>query len=582
MAETMISSVPRLTVVLLFAGACARLPAPPPALQRPMASAEVEYLRCEDETRPVTRLRPEEERGGAVRVVAGSRLVFAFAVLDQAPEIGFVHLEVRLGDRTLLTQRVSVKRRRHWFHASVDFKTPTEGRVSFRFSHAGVDGRRFDAADTDRSAWLALSVPRVYAPASPRRVLVWISQDTLRADHLGAYGYRRNTSPHFDARSRGWLLFEDASASASWTLPSMASQFTSLPPSFHGAVLHDLLPDPRAPTLFQELARDGFTVLGVTGNDLITSDLTMTRGFDALWYLKGRAEKLSMQLLSALGEWNGGDLALFVHFMDPHAPYLPPRSTRFLFHRPHDDPEPSSNWESLSKVEAPGDVEHIVALYDENIAYADARIDDLLGALEERGLLQDAVIAYTSDHGEEFREHGGWHHGGTLYQEVLRVPLALRVPGLPGARVRQPVSLVDLAPTLLGALGVAAPESFRGHSLLTTLATDGGGGGRPILAETQLTPRGEALLAWRTGSSKLVIHAPRGLDKPVTVLSEQFYDLQSDPGEILRIESDPRGRASRDAALAYLMRARRQAGAPRPASLDKETLERLQALGYLR
>jgi arylsulfatase A-like enzyme len=514
--------------------------------------------------------------------VAGSRLEFAFAVLDQAPDLGFVHFEVRLGDRTLARQRVSVKRRRHWFRQSVRFDGPAAGRLSFRFIHARIDGQPLDAASTDGSAWLALSLPRVYAPAPPGRVLVWISQDTLRADHLGAYGYGRDTSPRFDARARDWILFEDATASSSWTLPSMVSQFTAQPPSLHGAVLHDLLPDPRAQTLFQGLAHDGFTVLGVTSNDLITPDLTMTRGFDALWYVEGRAPELSRRLLAALDEWEGGDLALFIHLMDSHAPYLPPKSTRFRFHRPHDGPEPATGWESLRLLKAPADIEHIVAIYDEEIAYADAAIDDLLRALDERGLLQRAVIAYTSDHGEEFGEHGGWQHGGTLHQEVLRVPLALRVPGLPGARVRRPVSLVDLAPTLQDVLKVPSPQSFWGRSLLKGLAAAGGGVGRPIISETQLTPQHEALLAWRTGPMKVVIHTPRGVEAPLKVLSEDFYDLEADPGETRRAAAGPPHRAAHDAALAYLEDARRQAGAPRPASLDKGTLDRLRALGYLR
>src|SRR5262249_35008479 len=143
-------------------------------------------------------------------------------------------------------------------------------------------------------------------------------------DHLSAYGYARPTSPRFDRMARDFALFERAVAACSWTLPSLASQFTSRYPTYHGALRHNLPLNHASRSLFETLAGEGFTVLGVTGNDLVSPALGLARGFDALWYADGRGQDLAARLESALGEWGGGDVALFVHLMDPHAPYVPP------------------------------------------------------------------------------------------------------------------------------------------------------------------------------------------------------------------------------------------------------------------
>jgi sulfatase-like protein len=179
-----------------------------------------------------------------------------------------------------------------------------------------------------------------------------------------------------------------------------------------------------------------FVVVGVDGAD---------------WRLM---EPVTM-LVQALSEWRGGDLALFAHYMDPHYPYDPPPSYAGLF--PNDGADAGGGGGSRASVEA---------LYDGELAYTDSQIDLLLKELERRGLLRDAVIVYTADHGEEFLDHGGWRHSRTLYQEMLHVPLAVRLPGVGGRRITEKVSLVDLAPTLLGALGIPAPASCQGRSLL--------------------------------------------------------------------------------------------------------------------
>jgi len=539
-------------------------------------AAPTSWFRFESESRPALRLRAGEERRWRVRLEPGTRLVFALGFPESAP--GFVHLEVEAGGRPAFAARLSAQRSGHWFHRQATLDLSGEVDLVFRTRHAAAGGKPL-AGDAGAAPWIALAPPRLYRPRrGPGRVFVWISQDTVRADHLGAYGYARATSPRFDGLARESVLFEQASASSSWTLPSLASQFTARHPSYHGAVLHNLMPDERAPRLFELLAQAGFTVLGVTGNDLVSPAQGTASGLDALWFDEGRAARLSARLLAALDEWGGGDLALFVHYMDPHATYVPPPPFDRAFGAPL-DPEPDTHFQLLARVRDPRQVSRVVELYDGEIAYTDSVIGDLLDELRRRGLLERAVVAYTADHGEEFLDHGGWHHGSNLYEESLRVPFALRIPGVAGRRVREPVSLVDFAPSVLDALGLAAPPSFQGRSLLA-LARGGAAHREPVVAETRLNTGHPELVALRQGPRKLILLVPPGRAPNFPVLHEELYQLDDDPGE-RHNRAGPSEESLRKAGLAYLRRARAERGEPRAASLDPETLERLKALGYV-
>ena len=433
-----------------------------------------------------------------------------------------------------------------------------------------------EGAGAAASPWIVVASPRIETPRrEPGRVLVWISQDTVRADHLSAYGYPRATSPRFDRRSPAWVVFDDALATSSWTLPSLGSQFTSRYPLFHGATGARRRRDERYPTLFESLAGAGFTVLGITANDFVSSYFGLADGFDALRFTGGsegpegrqRAEDLNRLALEALAEWRGGDLALFVHYMDPHHPYDPPPPFDAMFpvDAAKDDGHGSSGRARME------------AAYDGEIAYTDAQIDALLEELERRGLLRDAVIVYTADHGEEFLDHGGWKHSRTVYREMLHVPLALRLPGTGGRRVAETVSLIDLAPTVLEALGVAAPASFQGRSMLP-LARGERLAAREIYAETGRTTDGSLRLAVQLGSVKYVRTQYNDAGKPP---GEELFDLAADPTEQKSDLDHPEAERLRRYATAYLARGRDEAPKAATAEVPSEVRARLRALGYL-
>ena len=232
-------------LALLIASCQISTTSPPPPMVRLGGAGEARSLRFEDETRPVLDLTSGEARVFRVDVEPGSQMVFAVAILENAPAAGFVHLRLTVEGREVFTDRFSVRRRGHWFHRAITLEDSGPVEIGFRAHHGKARGGAFPDTGTDGEPFIAISMPRVYRAAADereRRVFVWISQDALRADHLGSYGYSRATSPHFDARAESWTVFESATASASWTLPSMTSQFLSRHPSSHGAVLHNLLP----------------------------------------------------------------------------------------------------------------------------------------------------------------------------------------------------------------------------------------------------------------------------------------------------------------------------------------------------
>jgi arylsulfatase A-like enzyme len=504
------------------------------------------------ETRPAVLYRPGEVLSCATYAPAGAQLVFSAGFGDRAPRGGKVTFRVRANGREVYSRALS-PHHTHWLTESVPLEV---GNVHLEWDAV------YDGASGDED-WLCLGSPRIQVPkpAEKRRILVWISQDTLRADHLGAYGYPRSTSPNFDLLAQKSVVFEKAVSTASWTLPSLASQFTSRYPSFHGAVTDETARDPRFATLFEPLSEEGFTVLGVTGNAFVSEDFGLATGFDALWYTHGRAVKVNALVADALSETGPGDLVLFVHYMDPHSPYQPPPpfDTQFGPRKPYAERTPAN----LPLYES---------LYDGEIAYADHMIGKVLDALRQRKLLERAVFVYTADHGEEFLDHGGWTHGYTLYEELLHVPFALQAPGLTPARIKAPVSMLDLAPTLLSLLGVAPPQSFQGTSLAPLLAQ--GERTEPTLfAETERTKDQTHRVMARRGVSKYIL----SLAKSGGTAREEVFDLEKDPRETRSlIPSSPELRQQVDAYLAQA-----QAVHGRRAQMSAETREDLRALGYV-
>lgn len=315
---------------------------------------------------------------------------------------------------------------------------------------------------------------RPAAPPVPPERVVLISIDTLRPDHLGTYGYARPTSPNLDAFAAGGAVFLDVTSPSPWTLPSHASLLTGLYPGRHGLVSSRAQLPETVTTLAAHLAARGFATAAVVHSNYLSRVFGLDRGFQRFRYVQESvsqrepSREITDQALAWAAEMHGQRSLLFVHYYDVHSDYrsLPEYETQFV--RPYAGTVDGTTAQLLEARRSgrhfdDADVQHLIDLYDAGIRQMDDELARLL-----RGLAEDprTLVIVTADHGEEFLEHGGVLHGRTQYQELVRVPLIVRGPGVPrGVRVTRTASLVDVMPTILGALGVEVPSGLDGADL---------------------------------------------------------------------------------------------------------------------
>jgi arylsulfatase A-like enzyme len=410
------------------------------------------------------------------------------------------------------------------------------GRVA-RLELAGLEG----SAELEE---LVLLFP--VAPAQPsgsaldeRPHVVIYLVDTLRADRLGAYGHPAPTSPRFDAFAGEALLFEDAWAQASWTRPATGSILTGLHPALHGADREDRALAPELTTLAESLKSAGYRTAAFVANHLVGGRFGFDQGFD---HWNGGDDGLYGAPAAALGEralaWldqGRGPFFLYVHTLEPHSPYTPEPP----FEAPFAVPGYTGSRDTLGLLRlgqlgrlAPDGLRFLESRYQGEIRQNDAAFGALLDGLRARGLFDRSVVVFTSDHGEELLEHGGTEHAKTLYQELLRVPLAVRLPGGRGGGTREthPVQQIDLMPTLLRLAGLPPARGLPGRDLADRwLGRDARPLEPPLLfAEERFTVISKA--AVRAGDAKLILNSDgEALWRAGTQL--ELYDLERDPGE---------------------------------------------------
>jgi arylsulfatase A-like enzyme len=425
---------------------------------------------------------------------------------------------------------------------------------------------------------------------SPAVILIVV--DTLRADHLGTYGAARFTSPELDAYARRGAVFEHAYAPSPWTLPTVASVFTGLLASQHGAgslltvdrkVLFARLGDGPT-TLGEHLRGFGYPTHAVAGNPNLHPRFGVSRGFDTYDYRAGgmdhirRADAVVEASIAWIKARRGAPFFLFIHLFDPHMNYDPPEPTRGRFTGGLPAGRLALPFAESSRVRAgrlwlSGDEQAFVrAAYDEEIAFVDLQLGRLFTALRNDGVLDRSLVIFTADHGEEFWDHNGFEHGHTLYDELLRVPLIVWGPGVRPARIDTPVSLVDIAPTILDALAAPPIADAAGVSLWPLLT----GGAEPpprILFADHIRygPERAAVVRW---PHKAVIDLDTG--------ARQLFDLEQDPGERVNIAAkEPATMSALAAEISERVIAREAQPAPEAVTLDSATRQRLQELGYL-
>lgn len=385
--------------------------------------------------------------------------------------------------------------------------------------------------------------------------IVFIGLDTVRSDHLGCYGYGRDTSPAIDRLASDGTLFEYAVSHSPWTLPSFASAFTSLYPTQHGAGFLESTMGRRFPTLGTILADHGYSTGAIVNTAALNPAFGVDRGFahyDVVPMAAGRvADGTTRAALEWIDAQDGKPFFAFVHYYDPHLPFAPPAPYDTLFDPDYTgeigksfDPEFLMNDRptGFQRMNAfsERDREHIKALYDGEIAFADRAIGELLDGLDNRGLRENTVVVFMSDHGEEFFDHGGFAHGHTLYEELLRVPLIFRLPRRVPANLRIPgmVRLVDIMPTLLSLLGIDSGASMEGRDLSPLFSGETAAAPAEAGALLEEEAFSEALLYGQ--EQKGITAFPYKLILQIEAGSEMLFDLDADPDEQVNLVSDAR------------------------------------------
>ena len=391
------------------------------------------------------------------------------------------------------------------------------------------------------------------------------------------------------------MRWSEARAQSSWTKPAVATLLTGLYPASHGADLRARGIAPEVETLAARLGAAGYQSAMFTTNPTVTAKFGFDRGFDEFHYLshprgrgKGRGHVDSAEIHRAVVAWFDRrdperPFFLVVHTLDPHDPYNPPEPFKSRF-APGVDAKVAccirpQELAALTPAAARERASQMMALYDGEIAQNDASFGALYDALARRGLLERSALLVTADHGEEFYDHGGWRHAETLYEEVVRIPLLLRLPGgSHGGRVIEaPADQIDVAPTLLDLARLETPALLPGASWLPALA-----GAAPPAAESfaWLEHPSFSIASAVDGPWK-VLRSRGGWRPPLERGGDELYDLAADPleRENLTSKNPPRRHwltTRLAAATARQVRATPTADVPIDPDLERE----LRALGY--
>lgn len=449
------------------------------------------------------------------------------------------------------------------------------------------------------SVKLLIDRARLPERTTERSDILFISIDTLRADHLSLYGYERSTTPGIDELASRAIVFENAYSQSPKTAISHMSMLTGLYPEAHGvrqwtAESGQRLSDD-IPTLATILAQYGYQTAAQAAGGHMRRELGFDQGIEHFEKIASLRESIDrgVDVIRRMATNPQRPYFFFLHTYAVHDPYVPERKYRKMFVDPEYAGEiigdrgelrrlAGEGWNSQHELywarvdrESPEDRRRLVDLYDSGIRQMDDQISRFLTTLRADGVLDNAITVFVSDHGEEFLEHGGFLHE-TVYQELLRVPLILSFPGergrkYSGRREHSVVRLIDLAPTLLDFIGVPIPEHIQGRSLLPILSGEGDIE-RMVLSSW---PRG-SFRSLRSGDWKLVRHGD----------SDELYDLESDPREEKDLATTQPSRVSelRDTMRQLVSSSRTIRNSVRWGEQivpDEQALEELRALGYI-
>jgi len=447
---------------------------------------------------------------------------------------------------------------------------------------------------------------RVAATRVERENVLLIVIDTLRPDHMGCYGYDRQTTPNIDRLAARSLVFDNAYASSSWTRTSVASLLTGLDPYRHGVFSEggeESILYPSAVSLAEVLRENGYRTAGISGNPHVSRESGFDQGFDSFlsigkWPQENNTREVAEAALRSL---RGLDPAqgnfLYIHFLDPHDPWVSPEDCgSFLAGLSVRQPavlagnayvlsgefeieqELSSGRLPRARELSAEELDYLRGLYDCEISLVDREIGRIMKYLEQARWSERTIVILCSDHGEEFGEHGMLRHGYQLFGETVRVPLVLYLPGRDVAgRRSEAVELVDVAPTVLSLVGLSGETEGLDGVVLPGVRT-------PQAARRE-APTAFGVTRFRKRNHAYVVSGTMKL----------IWDFQAGAGKLYDLGADPREREPREPVESpwgrkLLPRLERwmveglAAALPRDATageMDEETKQLLRALGYV-
>jgi arylsulfatase A-like enzyme len=473
---------------------------------------------------------------------------------------------------------------RGWIKEDIDLRPYANKQIRLTFETSA------SAANKNLlSAWINPVI--IDTSASPKKLnVILISIDTLRSDHLSCYGYAKNTTPHIDQLAKKGVIFRNTIAQAPYTMSSHMSLLTSLYPSFHGVnKLKESYLNSEVTTLAEALYNEAYRTWAIVGGGQLSAGYGFAEGFETFieYNHKTDVQFKVDETIEFLEKEKHNNFFVFFHTFRPHAPYKPPAPYKTMFDSNYagyvDGQISTINAMNDGKIPMTlRDVQHLQALYDGEIRQTDDALAPLFEYLHKTGLDENTLVVITSDHGEEFAEHGKVGlHSHTLYDELLRVPLIMVLPGtLPkGLTIDNQVRSIDIAPTILETLQIHKVDSMQGTSLVNLMETGVANADEKYAYSERLPTDKIYLRSARTSSSKFIYEE----DRDDGHQNYMQFDLKGDPKEQHNLYSpSSQGKDKFMSQIQFLIQKERNTKAvARRQELDPETVETLKALGYI-
>ena len=446
---------------------------------------------------------------------------------------------------------------------------------------------------------IALSVNACSRPSSSSTIVVFVL-DTVRRDALGSYGHPLDPTPYIDSLAEEGVRFDQAISSSGWTLPAVGSLLTGTWPTIHGAVGQGVMLRPlrrEIETAPEVLQASGYRTVGIANAAFVSPMVGIDRGFDHFdhrysYNHDARHAQLVVDLaIRELHARQDEPAFFFIHLFDPHLDYAPPAGYATKYTEGRSSPPPPITMEVCQGMQTGDngrrpphaeDIAYVRGVYQGEVNFMDAQVGRFVEELKSLGLYERSTLVVTADHGEEFWDHEGFEHGHTLYDELIRVPLIVKLPAdvaIARKVVSEPVRVLDVMPTVFDVLGIEKPGSFDGESMMPLVRGEPGGN-RPAFSESTLY--GPQKVAWRTERYKYIHDATAGREG-----IGELYDWQQDPMEV-------RNLADEQPELAVKMRTElfdfytqlrdrsRAMSEPELVNLSPVRIQELRSLGYVR